>query len=88
MDVYVCVGSSCHLKGSYDVITIFQNCIKRYRASDVVLKASFCMGHCTDGVSVKIGGKFVEGVSKDNAEEIFRRYVLEKDVSGRQEEQQ
>lgn len=76
MDIYICVGSSCHLKGSYDVIEIFQDCIKKYQRDDVTLKASFCMGHCTGGVSVKFGDKFCEGVSKDNAEEIFKKYVL------------
>lgn len=76
MDIYVCVGSSCHLKGSYDVISVFQNCIKKYNAENVTLKASFCMGHCTQGVSVKFGEDFSEGVSKDNAEELFKKYVL------------
>lgn len=76
MDVYVCVGSSCHLKGSYDVISIFQECKKKYGADFVTLKASFCMGHCTDGVSVKFGDVFAEGVSKENAEELFKKYAL------------
>lgn len=78
MDIYVCVGSSCHLKGSYEVISIFQNCIKKYKAEDVTLKASFCMGHCTNGVSVKFGEEFADGVSSKNAEELFKKYVLHK----------
>lgn len=78
LDIYICVGSSCHLKGSYDVITEFQNCIKKYKTDNVTLKASFCMGHCTGGVSVKFGDVFSEGVSKDNAEELFKKYVLNK----------
>lgn len=77
MDIYVCVGSSCHLKGSYDVISVFQNCIKKYNADDIVLKASFCMGHCTGGVSVKFGDELLQGVSKENAEELFKKYALQ-----------
>jgi NADH:ubiquinone oxidoreductase subunit E len=78
MDIYICVGSSCHLKGSYDVIREFQSCIKQYGLEDsVTLKASFCMGHCTGGVAVKIGEEFVDGVSADNVAEVFKRYILE-----------
>lgn len=75
MDIYVCVGSSCHLKGSYDIIKIFQECIAKYHLdTKVVLKASFCMGHCTGGVAVKFGDEIVEGVSKENAENIFKSH--------------
>lgn len=77
MDIYICVGSSCHLKGSYDIITTFQDCVKKYGLQDkVALKASFCMGHCTDGVAVRIDGKIVDGVSRENAEEVFVRNVV------------
>jgi NADH:ubiquinone oxidoreductase subunit E len=78
MDIYICVGSSCHLKGSYDVIREFQNCIKQYGLENsVTLKASFCMGHCTEGVAVKIGEEYVDGVSVGNVEDVFKRYILE-----------
>lgn len=77
MDIYICVGSSCHLKGSYDIITIFQDCVKKYGLQDkVALKASFCMGHCTDGVAVRIDDRVIDGVSRDNAEEVFVQNVV------------
>lgn len=53
-EVYVCVGSACHLKGSYDVIEAFKNWIKYNNLqNEFVVKASFCLGHCTDSVSIK-----------------------------------
>ena len=77
MDIYICVGSSCHLKGSYDIITIFQDCVKKYNLQDkVALKASFCMGHCTEGVAVRFGDEIVDGVARENAEDIFLRHVV------------
>lgn len=77
MDIYICVGSSCHLKGSYDIITTFQDCVKKYGLQDkVALKASFCMGHCTGGVAVRIDGKIIDGVSRENAEDVFVRNVV------------
>ena len=78
MEVFICVGSSCHLKGSYNIINAFQKLIEEHKLEDKVeLKASFCLGHCTDGVSTKINGKFVDHVSPENAVEIFNKYVLE-----------
>lgn len=52
--VKVCVGSSCHLKGSYGVIEAFKEILRKYGVEDIVdLQASFCMGYCMKGVSVK-----------------------------------
>lgn len=78
MDINICVGSSCHLKGSYNIIHVFQELINQYHLEDQVeLKASFCLGHCTDGVSTIINGEPVYHVSPENAVEIFHQYVLE-----------
>lgn len=57
MTIKVCVGSSCHLKGSYDVIEAFKAVLKKYDVEDVVdLQASFCLGHCAKGVTVSCEG--------------------------------
>jgi NADH:ubiquinone oxidoreductase subunit E len=77
MEVYVCVGSSCHLKGSYQIINAFQELIAEHKLEDqVALKASFCLGHCTDGVCMKVNEEFVEHVSPDNAVEVFNEHIL------------
>ncbi|MDY6288545.1 MAG: (2Fe-2S) ferredoxin domain-containing protein [Bacteroidales bacterium] len=57
MTIKVCVGSSCHLKGSYDVIEAFKEVLKKYDVEDLVdLQASFCLGHCAKGVTVLCDG--------------------------------
>ena len=54
MNIKVCVGSSCHLKGSYEVIQALKDILKKYDVEDLVeLQASFCLGHCAKGVNVK-----------------------------------
>lgn len=87
--IKVCVGSSCHLKGSYDVIEAFKEILKRYDVEDIVdLQASFCLGFCAKGVTVKSEGfdeptvqklgedsLFIHNVNKDNAEELFAKEV-------------
>ena len=78
MDVQICVGSSCHLKGSYNVIRAFQRLVEEYGLQDEIeLKAAFCMGRCTEGVSTMFGDEFVSNVTPDNAVEVFRKYALE-----------
>lgn len=83
--VKVCVGSSCHLKGSYDVIEAFKRIIKKYDVEDLIdLQASFCLGFCAEGVTVKFEKSdspavqeidentlFIHNVNEDNAEDLF-----------------
>lgn len=79
MNIYICVGSSCHLKGSYDIVKLMKDAIEKHQLeSKVNLSAAFCLGHCTDGVSVKINEDTVCGVSKDNFDDFFQRNVLSK----------
>ena len=55
MEIYVCIGSSCHLKGSYNIINAFKELIAEYKLEDQVsLNASFCLGHCQHGVTIKV----------------------------------
>lgn len=79
MNIYICVGSSCHLKGSYDIIQLMKEAITTHHLEDKInLSAAFCLGHCTDGVSVKINDDIVCGVSKDNFNEFFQTNVISK----------
>jgi NADH:ubiquinone oxidoreductase subunit E len=51
--------------------------ITMYHLEDkIVLSASFCLGRCTDGVSVKVNDEIICGVSKDNFYEFFDKNVL------------
>ena len=34
--IKVCIGSACHLKGSYDVIEEFKTCLKKYEVEDKI----------------------------------------------------
>lgn len=77
LNLSVCVGSACHLKGSYNILNIFQQLIEEYRISDKVeLKASFCMGHCSENVSVRMDGDKVYSVSSATAKSFFDKEVM------------
>ncbi|MBU3129368.1 (2Fe-2S) ferredoxin domain-containing protein [Clostridium tagluense] len=79
IDLSVCVGSACHIKGSYNVINNFQQIIEEYNLADKVqLKAIFCLGHCTKGVSVKIDDGEVYSVSGATSRKFFETEILPK----------
>lgn len=70
--ISICIGSACHLKGSYRIIEIFKELITKHNLEKKIeLKAAFCMGECTSAVSVKFGENKVIAVSPETAEEIF-----------------
>jgi len=74
----VCVGSSCHLKGSFNVIQAFQQIVEEKSLHDKLeMEAQFCMKECQKGVSASIDGE-VFSVSPDNAREVFNETVLPK----------
>ena len=76
VDLNICIGSSCHLKGSYNVIQTFQQMIESQGLHDKVeMKAQFCMKQCQKGVSVSMGSE-VFSVSPDNAKSFFESTVL------------
>ena len=79
MKVYVCVGSSCHLRGSYDIINLMKERLEENGLADKVeLSSSFCLGKFTEGVSFKVDDEIICGVSKDNFDEMFNTYILQK----------
>lgn len=76
MTISVCIGSACHLKGSYNVVSELQEMIEEKGLGDKVeLTGVFCLGHCTDAVSVQIGEE-VFSVNSDNVGEFFKNQVL------------
>lgn len=77
MELKVCIGSACHIKGSYNVISVFQQLIEEYQLFDEVeLKAVFCLGHCVEAVSVQINDGEIYSVSGETARSFFKAQVL------------
>jgi len=76
LELNVCIGSSCHLKGSYNIVQAFQQLLEEEGLHDKIdLKAQFCMKQCQKGVSVSIGDT-IYSVSPETAREFFRETVM------------
>lgn len=78
MKVTVCIGSSCHLKGSRQVVEGLQNLIAENSLKDKVeLGGTFCLNNCQNGVCVNIENKTFS-VSPDTVEDFFKTEILPK----------
>ena len=77
--VQVCVGSSCHLKGSQDIVELLEAAVERYHLEDdVVLSGSFCIGKCNRvGVTVQLNDDVHVGVTTENFREFFKKNILD-----------
>ena len=77
LQVSVCIGNACQLKGSYQIIEEFRALIEKHRLEgQVELRESYCQGHCRRGVSVKIGSEYVVNFNTSNIEVMFDEYIL------------
>lgn len=78
MKITVCIGSSCHIKGSRQVVTRLQQLIAENNLGDKVeLGGTFCMGNCQKGVCVTVDDKFYS-VTPETVGEFFQQNVKEK----------
>lgn len=78
MKVTVCIGSSCHVKGSRQVVEKLQSLISENNLGDKVeLAGTFCLGHCQEGVCVSIDDAFFS-VSPDTVEDFFANNIRAK----------
>ena len=76
--VQICVGSSCHLKGSQDIVELMEDALKAHGIEDdVVLSGSFCIGKCNRvGVTVQVNDDVHVGITKENFREFFTANIL------------
>lgn len=78
MIIQICVGSSCHLKGSYEIVDMFKEAVSSNKLEDdITLAGSFCTGKCNrDGVTVTVDDDVYTGITKDNFKEFFNDKIL------------
>ena len=73
MKVTVCIGSSCHIKGSRPVVEKLQELIAQENLNDKIeLSGTFCMGKCQQGVGVTVDGAFFS-VSPETVSSFFEK---------------
>ena len=76
-EISVCIGSSCHLRGSYNIVQAFLQLIEENSLHDKVhLKGSFCMKECDQaGVNINLNGE-IFNISPESAFDFFNEKIL------------
>ena len=79
MIVQVCIGSSCHIKGSHDIVELLKAAIEKNNLQDeITLAGSFCIGKCNRvGVTVQVNDDIHVGVTRENFREFFKKNILD-----------
>ena len=76
MKVTVCIGSSCHIKGSRQVVEQLQYRIGEANLGDQVeLAGTFCMGQCHECVCVTVDDSFYS-VTPETVKAFFEENIL------------
>ena len=76
VNITICIGSSCHLKGSRKVVEQLQTLVAEKNLKDEIsLSGTFCLGKCETGVSVMVDGEYFS-VSPETVDEFFENTVL------------
>ena len=80
MNIKICIGSSCHLKGSEQVVHLFQKAIEeRCLKEKIALAGSFCSGRCNrEGVTVQVDDEIITGVTPETFDQFFQTHILQK----------
>ena len=78
MIIQVCVGSSCHLKGSHELVELLTKAIEEHNLeSEITLAGSFCIGKCNrEGVTIQVDDEIHVGITTGNFKEFFSENVL------------
>lgn len=78
MTIQICVGSSCHLKGSMDIVELVKKAVADNKLeNDINIAGSFCIGKCNrDGVTVQVDEEIYTGITAESFDEFFEDKVL------------
>ena len=80
MIIQICVGSSCHIKGSAEIVEMLQKAVAEHHLEhEVTLAGSFCTGQCNRvGVTIQVDDTVYTGVTPAGFKEFFQENVLDK----------
>ncbi|MEA5083772.1 MAG: (2Fe-2S) ferredoxin domain-containing protein [Lachnospiraceae bacterium] len=76
IELKVCVGSSCHVRGSYNVLQTFQQMVEEGQLHEKIeIKAAFCVKNCQAGVSITVNDT-VYSVKPEQARSFFNETIM------------
>ena len=78
MIIQACVGSSCYLKGSQEIVEMLQDAMTEHQIeNEITLIGALCIGKCNRvGVTVQVDDDIHTGITKENFKEFFTEHIL------------
>ena len=78
MIIQICVGSSCHLKGSAEIVALLQKAVEEHHLeNEVTLAGSFCTGQCNRvGVTIQVDDEVYTGVTPAGFNDFLNEKIL------------
>lgn len=74
-EIKICIGSACHVKGSYKVVERFKELVKEKNLeNEVELMGTFCLDACSDGVAVQVGDQ-IYSVKPEEVDALFNQIM-------------
>ncbi len=72
MVIQVCIGSACHVYGSYEVVERLKALVEENKSDiEIELRSSFCMGNCGQGVNVMVDDAPPISLMKEDVDTFF-----------------
>lgn len=84
MIIQACVGSSCYLKGSQEIVEMLQDAMTEHKIeNEITLIGALCIGKCNRvGVTVQVDDDIHTGITKENFKEFFTEHILNRIKEG------
>ena len=78
MIIQICVGSSCHIKGSAEIVEMITKAVEENGLDrDITLAGSFCTGQCNrQGVTIQVDDEVYTGITRESFNDFFNDKVL------------
>jgi NADH:ubiquinone oxidoreductase subunit E len=77
MTISVCIGSSCHIKGSKQIIDRLKQLTAEHGLTEKLeIKAVLCMDNCMEGACVRLDGRMFS-LTPDTVDDFFKREILQ-----------
>ena len=84
MIIQACVGSSCYLKGSQEIVEMLQDAMTEHQIeNEITLIGALCIGKCNRvGVTVQVDDEIFAGITRENFNEFFTEHILKRIKEG------
>lgn len=77
LELRVCVGSSCHIRGGAKTLRALEALIQAAEMSDrIELRADLCLDNCLEAPNVVVDGTVFGNITPERAEQFFKEEVL------------